>query len=123
MIRFLRWTGINTLFVIALYYAFVENVTGAQHLVQFYAWFAFCFSLLMLLPAVPKKLAESPEKLQPTAWRVIDVIYDTLCVMVFVWVGWQITAVAYLLHIVFMQGGQTKAREHIFDLMKEGEAA
>jgi hypothetical protein len=123
MIRFLRWTGINSLFVVALYYAFVENMIGAQNLVQFYAWFAFSFSLLMLMPAVPKKLAESPEKLQPPVWRVIDVIYDTICVMVFVWVGWQITAVAYLLHIVFMQGGQTKAREHIFDLMKEGEAA
>jgi hypothetical protein len=123
MKKIIRWIVINSLFVIAMYYAFVENINGAQNIVQFYAWFAFVIGLLALHPSAAKTLAASPEKLSPTWVRTIDVLYDTVCVIVFVWVGWQITAVAYLLHIVFMQHLQTKARDLIFEMLKEGELA
>jgi hypothetical protein len=114
----LRWATINTLFAAVLYFAFVQNVAGAQNVVQFYAWFGFAISLLMLVPAAHEALAKSPEKIPGSLHRTIDVTYDTAVVIILVWVGWQWTAAAYLLHIFLMQSMITRAKESIFDTLK-----
>jgi hypothetical protein len=121
--RAIKWTAVNSLFAAALYFAFVENVQGAQNIVQFYVWFAFIISLLSVVPAVWQKMAENPDGLTPQAWRVVDVIYDTAVVIILVWVGWMWMAALYLIHIFFIQGAITQAKQHVFELLKETQQA
>lgn len=121
--RAIKWTAMNSLFAAAMYFAFVENVQGAQNIVQFYAWTAFVVSLFAILPLVWKKMAEDGDSLPPQAWRVVDVIYDTIAVLIFVWMGWFVTGAVYLIHIILIQGAVTSAKQHVFELLQKTQQA
>jgi hypothetical protein len=119
MKRFFYWSGTNGLFATAMYFAFAEQVQGAANLVMFYVWFLFIVSCAALVPAVWKALAAKPETLPPKYWRIIDVTFDTACLLIFVWQGWFVIGTVFLLHVVFMQAAITAAKQHVFDLLKE----
>lgn len=96
----------------------VEQVAGAQNLVQFYVWFIFLVSLLTAHPEVSKVLAKSPEIIPSKTHRTIDVTFDTLAVISLVWYGWMVTASILLAHIFLVQWSLTAAQNYVLELLK-----
>lgn len=117
MKRTIRWTATNALFLVFGYLALVQDINGAKNVLQFYIWFAFATSILVLTPPGIKQMSEHPEKMPSRTWQVIDVIFDTACIIVLVWYGWVWASIAYLLHMLFMQAAISNAKDHIFRLL------
>ena len=109
-VKIARWVAINGAFVAFMYMAFVENISGAQNVVQFFAWFSFVVGAIMFHPEAPALYAKDNEA--PSAWYVIvDGAYDIAVAVTFVWVGWIWTAIAYLIAALSMTNLHNKVAE------------
>ena len=95
MKRILEWLAINTIFVIALYFALFENVIGAQRLVIFFTWFTAISALMVMHPDTTATLRKTGRAIP--AW--IDAMYDAAVLGLLVWFGWWWTAIGYLIHV------------------------
>jgi len=95
-----RYIAINFGFAICIYYGIYGDNEGAKNLALVYSWFVFTVSLLMFSDTVVKAIKDS--KPTPSINRSIDVLFDISVVIAFVYAGWIITGIFYLIHMLLI---------------------
>lgn len=100
--RLFKYIVINLIFVVSIYYGAVEGVAGAENLALFITWIMIIISPLFLVDEVIES-KEIREILQnPIVPRWFDVALDLSILGAFIYYGWIITGVGYLLHILII---------------------
>ena len=100
-----RWALINGLFAACLYYGFIENIDGAYNVAMFLAWATVITSLFVSSDGVVKKMKDGGRSVT----MGIDVLFDTVVILVFAWFGAWVTATGYFLHAILQQAAWDKA--------------
>jgi hypothetical protein len=111
----------NGLFAILLYYALVEDVSGAQNVVIFFIWLLTLISLFLTTDDGLKAFLESVQKngsfvLSSPVAEFIDSVYDVAVLMTLIWYGWIWMGVFYFIHMAAQHGTISKAK---IELAKE----
>ena len=95
----------------ALFYlAFIEGINGALNIVLFLVWGLFLLSFFVF----NDEFVNTSQGRTPSVPRWLDVTTDLIFVGVLVWFGHVFTAMAYMIHILFLQIGWDK-------ILKEAE--
>lgn len=106
--RVLKWFLFNGLFGLAIYYGFYIGNENAARVAIFIAWVAAILSLCCLSDDIREALRKKGRSVPAP----IDVTFDLLVVLAFVWHGAVATGVAYLVHLLMLNGsyGAKKGR-------------
>lgn len=100
-----NWLFFNGLFLAAIYYGLFEGINGAKNIAIFVAWLTFIISLSMLHDDVVKIIKKNG-KYMPQ-W--VDAIFDICVICSFLWFGYFITAIAYLISVLITHSARSKA--------------
>lgn len=104
--RVARWTLLNALLGILVYYGFVEGVNGARNASVFWIWFVSIVSLAFLIPDVAKPIREKG----PPVPTFVDITFDCAIVGLLAWQGHFLLATIFLVHTCILHG--VYASEH-----------
>jgi len=105
-----KWTLINGLFVICLYFGYVEGVEGARNVALFYAWFVILTWFFVALVNADEMVLRLKEDGR-SAPRFIFIALHLLITACFAWFGAWITAIFYILHVVIGETLWSKSQE------------
>jgi len=96
-----RYIAINFGFAICIFYGIYGDNEGARNIALTYSWFVFTASLLMFSDVVVKAVKDG----KPTTSinRNIDILFDISVVISFVYAGWIVTGIFYLIHMLLIQ--------------------
>lgn len=90
--RRVQWVITDGLVAVAMYFALVENVVGAERVVEFTVGFSFVLSWFFLTDSGARIVQEKGPRVV-ASW--ISVTYDIAAVIAFAWFGWMWCAVAW----------------------------
>ena len=105
--KVLKWVLLNGLFGVAVYFGFIEGHEGAYNAAMFVAWVSIVCSFLLLADPVIEKMKETGRTMP--AW--INISFDAVITITFVWFGAWVTGGFYLLHIALTEAAWSKAAE------------
>jgi len=105
--KLLKWVVINGLFLVFLYYGFVEGIDNAENLALFFAWVNILCSLFMTQDDMVKKMQEVGR----TVSKEVNVAYDLTVLCVFIWYGAWITGSFWLIGLIMQEAGWEKVKE------------
>jgi len=109
--RILSWFFINGIFAVAMYFGFYQGMSGAQNIVQLWAWFTIVLSGFVMSDAAVNAAIKTYDK--PKIPASLDVVFDTTVVCVLAWYGWMWTALFYAVHMILLAGHRQKVLEVI----------
>ena len=102
--RLIRFILINTGFAVCLYFGLVEDVNGAINVALFIAWFHVFVGIM----CVSETVAVEIRKNKRTVPFEFDITYDLLVTLAFLWHGYWVVGVLYLLASLLVEGARTR---------------
>jgi hypothetical protein len=110
--KILIWFAMNGLFASCVYFGLVEGIEGARNIAVFSTYFLFFGTICFCAPSGKKFIRERLEKgLSVPRW--MDAAFDICIVLSFVWFGYFVTGIVYLLHLIIGQSLIVEALEEI----------
>lgn len=92
-----RWLLMNGLFLMSIYFGFVEEVEGAKNIALFIAWATSIIGLSSYSDIVIKEIFKKQSRLVN---RTLYVSFCSCVLFVFLWYGHIVLSIFYLLHII-----------------------
>lgn len=99
MKKIIIWVLSNGLLAVALYLGFIKHAIEAERIAYFAAWIAIVCCLLQI-PETSQALMKKAGRSVPV-W--IDIPFDILVALVFIWHAAWITGAFYFLHMIIQQ--------------------
>jgi glycerol-3-phosphate acyltransferase PlsY len=99
MKRIFKWIAFNGVMAVAVYFGVVKHVEGVERIAYFAAWVAVVMSCFQVAPSIQAAMAKRGRTV--SAW--IDVPFDIMIALVFIWDAAWITDSFYFLHMIIQQ--------------------
>ena len=109
MSRRVRWFFLHTVFSGFLYMAYILEVSQAENVVLFFAWFNIIFSFLMPCDGVQKAMEKKVRSVP--SW--VNVCVDVSITIVFIWFGAWFTGTFWLFALFVQEYSWDKAEKRI----------
>ena len=103
------WVLWNALIIVVMYLGLNLGVEGAKNIIMFYAWMSFVLSLFADQDASLAKLRQYGRVVP----AIFNVTVDVVIVAWFIWFGFWMTGIAYLVHLFLVEAA--------WELSTEGE--
>lgn len=105
--RAFKWLLVNSLFAASLWFGLVQGIEGFRNIGLFIAWLTIVTSVFFFTDAAQKHLREKG----PSVPLLIDWLFDAAITGLFVWHGYWVTAIFYVVHVILLNGARAKAKE------------
>jgi hypothetical protein len=97
-LRTLKWIGFNSIIALSIIIGFHYENEGFKNMAIFIAWFCFIVSFVCITDGFIKHLSGEKRPI----YAALDTYIDLVFVAAFIYFGCVITAIAYLIHTIFI---------------------
>lgn len=103
------WLAVNTAFATCVWLGFVEGVDGFRNVALFWVWaIALPCAFVALMPSAAREFANQPAR---PVRRVTGNLVSVACLLVMVWNGYVLTALAWGFYLMTLNACLARADE------------